>query len=116
VTGQWVSRVLEGEVERSLAVRDALLLPTLPCVAPPTGRRTITIAGMEVGVQAALTQLRGPFNCSGSPVISLPAGLVGGLPVGVSLVGRIGGDRDLLRVAAWIEATAPPAGRPVISA
>jgi Asp-tRNA(Asn)/Glu-tRNA(Gln) amidotransferase A subunit family amidase len=65
-----------------------------------------------VGVQAALTRLPGPFNCSGSPVLSLPAGLVDSLPVGVSLVGRIGGDRDLLDVAAWVEAAAPAIGRP----
>jgi Asp-tRNA(Asn)/Glu-tRNA(Gln) amidotransferase A subunit family amidase len=63
-------------------------------------------------VQAALTRLPGPFNCSGSPVLSLPAGISGGLPVGVSLVGRIGGDRELLRVAAWVEAQAPAIGRP----
>jgi aspartyl-tRNA(Asn)/glutamyl-tRNA(Gln) amidotransferase subunit A len=103
-------------VEGLLAGRDALLLPTLPCVAPPAGRRTVTVAGEEVGVQAALTRLPGPFNCSGSPVVSLPAGTADGLPVGASLVGRIGGDRDLLRLAAWVEAAAPPVGRPVISA
>ena len=76
-----------AEVEGLLAGRDALLLPTLPCVAPAAGERTVTIAGTEVGVQAALTRLPGPFNCSGSPVLSLPAGLVDGLPAGVSLVG-----------------------------
>jgi aspartyl-tRNA(Asn)/glutamyl-tRNA(Gln) amidotransferase subunit A len=103
-------------VEGLLAGRDALLLPTLPCAAPRAGERTVTIAGTEVGVQAALTRLPGPFNCSGSPVVSLPAGLVGGLPVGVSLVGRIGGDRDLLRLAAWVEGLAPVVGRPAVGA
>jgi aspartyl-tRNA(Asn)/glutamyl-tRNA(Gln) amidotransferase subunit A len=103
-----------AEVEGLLAGRDALLLPTLPCAAPATGQRTITIAGQEVGVQATLTRLPGPFNCSGSPVLSVPAGQVGGLPVGVSLVGRIGGDRDLLAVAALAEAVAPPIGRPAL--
>jgi aspartyl-tRNA(Asn)/glutamyl-tRNA(Gln) amidotransferase subunit A len=115
-----------AEVEGLLADRDALLLPTLPCAAPATGQRTITIAGQEVGVQATLTRLPGPFNCSGSPVLSLPAGRVRptgaplrpdpsvGLPVGVSLVGRIGGDRDLLAVAALAEAVAPPIGRPAL--
>jgi aspartyl-tRNA(Asn)/glutamyl-tRNA(Gln) amidotransferase subunit A len=103
-----------AEVEGLLAGRDALLLPTLPCVAPATGQRTIVLDGTEVGVQAALTRLPGPFNCSGSPVLSLPAGAVGGLPVGVSLVGRIGGDRRLLAVAAWAEALAPPVGRPAL--
>jgi aspartyl-tRNA(Asn)/glutamyl-tRNA(Gln) amidotransferase subunit A len=105
-----------AEVEGLLAGRDALLLPTLPCAAPPAGERTVTIAGTQVGVQAALTRLPGPFNCSGSPVVSLPAGLAGGLPVGVSLVGRIGRDRDLLRLAAWVEALAPAIGGPAIGA
>jgi aspartyl-tRNA(Asn)/glutamyl-tRNA(Gln) amidotransferase subunit A len=101
-----------AQVEGLLTGRDALLLPTLPCVAPAVDARTVTIAGTEVGVQAALTRLPGPFNCSGSPVVSLPAGLAGHLPVGVSLVGRIGGDRDLLGVAALVEAAAPAIGRP----
>jgi aspartyl-tRNA(Asn)/glutamyl-tRNA(Gln) amidotransferase subunit A len=105
-----------AEVEGLLAGRDALLLPTLPCAAPPAGERTVTIAGTRVGVQAALTRLPGSFNCSGSPVLSLPAGLVGGLPVGVSLVGRIGGDRALLSLAAWVEAVAPDIGGPAVHA
>ena len=91
-------------------------MPTLPCVAPPAGSRTVTIAGTEVGVQAALTRLPGPFNCSGSPVLTLPAGLVGGHPVGVSLVGRIGADRDLLGVAAWVEALAATVRPPAMGA
>jgi aspartyl-tRNA(Asn)/glutamyl-tRNA(Gln) amidotransferase subunit A len=105
-----------AEVEGLLAGRDALLLPTLPCAAPAVGARTVTIAGTELGVQAALTRLPGPFNCSGSPVLSLPAGLADGLPVGVSLVGRIGRDRDLLRLAAWVEEQAPGIGTPAIFA
>jgi aspartyl-tRNA(Asn)/glutamyl-tRNA(Gln) amidotransferase subunit A len=105
-----------AEVEGLLAGRDALLLPTLPCVAPLASERTVTIAGTRVGVQAALTRLPGVFNCSGSPVLSLPAGLVDGLPVGISLVGRIGGDRDLLSLGAWVEQLAPAIGRPAIHA
>jgi Asp-tRNA(Asn)/Glu-tRNA(Gln) amidotransferase A subunit family amidase len=97
-----------AEVEGRLAGRDALLLPTLPCPPPAVGQRTVTLGGVEVGVQAALTRLPGPFNCSGSPVVSVPAGPVrpGSLPVGVSLVGRIGGDRELLALAAWVEGVA----------
>jgi len=44
----------------------------------------------------------------------VPVGVAGGLPVGASLVGRIGGDHELLRVAAVVEDairfTARPAG------
>jgi aspartyl-tRNA(Asn)/glutamyl-tRNA(Gln) amidotransferase subunit A len=105
-----------AQVEELLAEREALLLPTLPCVAPETGRRTVTVAGVTAGVQEALTALPGPFNCSGSPVVSLPAGLAGGLPVGASLVGRAGGDHRLLRLAAWVESVAPRIGRPSVPA
>ena len=105
-----------AEVEGLMAGRDALLLPTLPCAAPLASERTVTIDGTTVGVQAALTRLPGPFNCSGSPVLSLPMGLVDSLPVGASLVGRIGGDRALLSLAAWVEAVAPGIGRPAIHA
>ena len=102
--------------EGSLAEREALLLPTLPCVAPETGQRTVSIAGVTGGVQETLTALPGAFNCSGSPVVSVPVGLVDGLPVGASLVGRIGGDHELLRVAAWVEGVAPRIGRPSVPA
>jgi aspartyl-tRNA(Asn)/glutamyl-tRNA(Gln) amidotransferase subunit A len=107
-------------VEALLGEREALLLPTLPCVAPETGRRTVTVAGVGAGVQPALTGLPGPFNCSGSPVVSLPVGLVpsngGRLPVAASLVGRLGGDHELLRLAAWAEAVVPRIGRPSVPA
>jgi aspartyl-tRNA(Asn)/glutamyl-tRNA(Gln) amidotransferase subunit A len=101
-------------VEALLAERAALLLPTLPCVAPETGHATVTVAGVTGGVQETLTALPGAFNCSGSPVVSVPAGLAGGLPVGASLVGRIGGDHELLRVAAVVEGAAGFTGRPAL--
>jgi aspartyl-tRNA(Asn)/glutamyl-tRNA(Gln) amidotransferase subunit A len=101
-----------AEVEQLLAGRDALLLPTLPCVAPEAGRRTLTVDGVTAGVQAALTALPGAFNCSGSPVLSLPVDLVGGLPVAASLVGQVGGDAALLRLGAWVEAQVPSIGSP----
>jgi Asp-tRNA(Asn)/Glu-tRNA(Gln) amidotransferase A subunit family amidase len=41
---------------------------------------------------------------------------VDGLPAGVSLVGRIGGDRELLSLGAWVEDLAPDIGRPAIHA
>jgi Asp-tRNA(Asn)/Glu-tRNA(Gln) amidotransferase A subunit family amidase len=91
-------------VEEVLDQHDALLLPTIPVVAPEHASRTVRLGDAgEMGVQVALTALPGPFNCSGSPAVSLPVGLVDGLPVGASLVGRIGGDHELLRVAAVVE-------------
>jgi Asp-tRNA(Asn)/Glu-tRNA(Gln) amidotransferase A subunit family amidase len=102
--------------EQALAGRDALVLPTMPVPAPRHHDRTVLLGGVPVGVQAALTALPGSFNCSGSPVLSLPAGVSDGLPVGTSLVGRIGGDGELLRVAAALEPVLPAPGRPPTSA
>jgi len=104
-------------VEEVLDEHDALLLPTIPVVAPERASQTVRLGdGSEMGVQVALTALPGAFNCSGSPVVSVPVGLVDGLPVGASLVGRIGGDYELLRVAAAVEAAAHFTGRPVLHA
>ena len=102
-------------VEGLLADRDALVLPTIPVVAPRIGSRVLGLGdGRQMGVQEALTALPGAFNCSGSPVVSLPVGLAGGLPVGLSLVGRIGADRGLLAVAGAVEAAARFSGRPAL--
>jgi aspartyl-tRNA(Asn)/glutamyl-tRNA(Gln) amidotransferase subunit A len=104
-------------VEELLGGRDALLLPTIPVVAPERASRVVRLGdGSELGVQVALTALPGAFNCSGSPVVSMPVGLVDGLPVGASLVGRIGGDHELLRMAAVVEDAARFTGWPVLHA
>jgi len=97
--------------------QEVLIADGEPVVAPEIASHTVRLGdGSAMGVQVALTALPGAFNCSGSPVVSLPVGLVDGLPVGASLVGRIGGDYELLRVAAAVEAAAHFAARPVLHA
>jgi aspartyl-tRNA(Asn)/glutamyl-tRNA(Gln) amidotransferase subunit A len=104
-------------VEELLAERDALLLPTIPIVAPERTSQVVRLGdGSEIGVQVALTALPGAFNCSGSPVVAVPVGLVDRLPVGASLVGRIGADHELLRVAKLVEDAAHFTGRPAVHA
>ncbi|HEY2043592.1 MAG TPA: amidase family protein [Jatrophihabitans sp.] len=54
-----------------------------------------------------------PCAVTGSPSLTMPAGLVHGLPVGISVLGRRGQDEDLLSFAAALEAllgspVAPP--------
>ena len=76
---------------------DILLLPTVPITAPP-------ISG-EGAVEMArkLTRFTACFNIPGLPAISIPAGKVDGLPVGVQLVSSAFGEGLLLRVAQELE-------------
>ena len=104
-------------VEDLLGTRDALLLPTIPVVAPSRDTPVLELGdGRRMGIQEALTALPGAFNCSGSPVVSVPVGSLDGLPVGLSLVGRIGGDQELLGVAAAVEDAARFSARPALFA
>ncbi|GAA4481313.1 amidase [Actinoallomurus oryzae] len=75
---------------------DLLALPTVPITAPPLGaRRTDGVPD----VRTALLALTSPWSVLGLPAVSVPAGLVDGLPVGLQLVGPAGGEDLLLAVA-----------------
>jgi amidase len=79
---------------------DAIVLPVSRTVAPliPTGEPTFDEYFGD-------TQLTAPFNVTGHPVVSLPVGKSGHLPVGLQIVGARGTDHRLLAIASLIENT-----------
>jgi len=92
--------VLQREVDAALTQHDALLLPTLPIPAPPIGAATVEVAGKPEQVRAMMLRLTQPFNVTGHPAISIPAGNTrSGLPVGVQLVGCRHQTDGLLKIA-----------------
>ena len=79
-----------------LAACDAILLATTLTPAPP-------FAAFDKG--AAWTPMRTlPFNVTGHPAMSVPAGFAGRLPLGLQIVGRTGDEAGVCRVAAAFEA------------
>ncbi|HWL46739.1 MAG TPA: amidase family protein, partial [Sphingomonadaceae bacterium] len=53
----------------------------------------------DAAASLRLTALVRPFNLSGHPALSIPIETPDGLPVGLQLVGRIGGDAALTALA-----------------
>ncbi|MCK9519921.1 MAG: amidase family protein [Dehalococcoidia bacterium] len=103
------------QVNRFLDEYTLLLTPTL--AAPPfkaEGPPPMVIAGKEVG-PAGFIPFTYPFNLTGHPAASLPAGLTAaGLPVGLQVVAPRFADKLLLTVSAAFEAANPwpwPKGR-----
>jgi len=85
-------------VDAVLAQVDALVLPTMPGF-PPTLAEAID-PGAAIG---GLTGFVRPFNLSGHPALTMPVVAANGLPAGIQLVGRRGGDAALCAVARWLE-------------
>ena len=93
--------VLAREVDAALAQHDALVLPTLPIVAPPIGAATVEVGRGREPVRNVMLRLTQLFNVTGHPAVSIPAGPTSssGLPCGVQLVGCRHQTDVLLKVA-----------------
>lgn len=91
--------VLQQTMRALFEQADFVLTPSTACVAWPLGvSHPEQIDGQPVGPRghAVFTALA---NAAGLPAISLPAGLVGGLPCGLQLIGPAGADAAVLALA-----------------
>ena len=95
---------------------DIIVMPTLTRTAVPLQEalfEPIEIEGRKVDtVRKAWFPYTHPFNLSGNPAVTLPAGFHSdGLPVAIQLVARRGADALLCRAAALFEQARPWDGR-----
>ena len=96
-------RRLRAAYDAVLAAYDLLLMPTLPMTATKLPQDSapiseILLRGFEMLPNTA------PFDCTHHPAMSLPCGLVDGLPVGLMLVGRQYAESTIYQAAAAFEA------------
>jgi amidase len=104
---------LRAAYDQALARFDVLVMPTLP-------HRATLLPGPDAPLEESLARgfqmadNTAPFDVSGHPACSVPAGLADGLPVGMMIVGRRFDDATVLRAAHAFEQLvggfpAPPA-------
>ena len=94
-------RHFAGGLAQLLTEVDLLLAPTLAIPVPAREPDWIR----EEGIFERILRFTAPFNLSGHPALSLPAGLADdGLPVGIQLVARPLEEGLLLRAARVLEA------------
>jgi aspartyl-tRNA(Asn)/glutamyl-tRNA(Gln) amidotransferase subunit A len=97
-------RTLRHEVDAALSGQDALLLPTLPIVAPPLGANQVQVGAAREPVRNVMLRLTQLFNLTGHPAITLPCGSSSsGLPCGLQLAGATGQTDNLLHIARGVE-------------
>jgi Asp-tRNA(Asn)/Glu-tRNA(Gln) amidotransferase A subunit family amidase len=84
---------LRARVDDALESWDAIVLPATAAVAP-------ALADPEL--REPLLRFTRPFSLTGNPVIVVPFPSRG-LPVGIQVVGRVGGERRLVAVARMME-------------
>jgi aspartyl-tRNA(Asn)/glutamyl-tRNA(Gln) amidotransferase subunit A len=98
---QKVRTLIRREFQDAFKKYDALITPTSPTVPFKIGEKTADPVQMYLSDVCTL-----PVNIAGIPGLSVPAGLVNGLPVGMQILGPLFSEEVLLRIAyAYEQAT-----------
>lgn len=106
VAAQRYRALLTREIDDTLARVDLLAMPTVVMVAPRWGIESFDVGGETLDVLNAFIRLTAPFNLSGHPALSVPAGLTeNNLPVGVQFAAARLREDILIRAATAIEHT-----------
>lgn len=92
------------EVAAVFRTVDIILAPTTPFAATPIGQRTIEVDGRDVVVAPNMGLFTQPLSFVGLPVVSVPVAGSEPMPLGVQIIGAPYAEKNVLRVAAALEA------------
>ena len=81
-----------NKVERIFNVVDAIITPTVPVIAPKIN----DVMGKELDFRVVATRYVAMANLLGFPAISIPAGKVEGMPIGLQIIGKILDDNKMM--------------------
>lgn len=96
VQGRAEALAFERRLDATLAQYDVLLVPTLRVLPPERGEVSATDVSDVTGNTA-------PFSLTGNPVVTVPAGSVDGVPVGIQIVAQDFADGTALAGARLVE-------------
>ncbi len=99
-----VRAAFAAEVDAALDRVDALVLPTMP------GLPLTLAAAADARATIGSTAFVRPFNLSGHPALSMPLTTADGLPAGLQIIGRRGGDARLCAVARALDIVTEQSG------
>lgn len=94
---------IERRVIRQFSPFDAVMTPALALTPRPVGWYDHTDPERNFAQQVQYTPWTSFVNVSGLPAITLPVAMIDGLPMGVQLIGRPGGEGVLLSIGAQLE-------------
>jgi aspartyl-tRNA(Asn)/glutamyl-tRNA(Gln) amidotransferase subunit A len=100
-------RHIKLEVAEMFRTVDVLIAPTLPSKTPSIGEFTSVVNGRSVDTIEILMHNVGPGNLLGLPSLSMPCGIVEGMPVGMEIIGSALGEQTVLNIALAFESTNP---------
>jgi len=98
-----ITRRLTAAYDAALAEYDLLLMPTMPMKPTPFPAPN---SSREEYFQRALEMIGNtcPFDITHHPAMTVPCGMVGGLPIGMMLIGKHYDEATIYRAAAAFEA------------
>ncbi|MBI6630962.1 amidase [Pontibaca salina] len=104
---QQARRQLKLEFTAALQEVDVLIAPTLPFISPNIGDDKVNINGKQVDFIENCIRFTGPSNLTGLPAMTVPAGVVGNMPVGLQIIGRAFDEARVLNVGLAVEEMKP---------
>jgi aspartyl-tRNA(Asn)/glutamyl-tRNA(Gln) amidotransferase subunit A len=90
---QKIRRLISDDFKRAFASVDVLFAPSTPSVAFQSGEKADPVSMYLSDIYTI------PANLAGLPALSMPAGFMNQLPVGVQLIGRHFDEGTLLNTA-----------------
>lgn len=103
LNAQHIRRQVMDEFHNTFKKVDIIIAPTVPFIAPAIGQHTVSLNDREVMFAEHVSRLIRPTTLIGIPAMTVPCGILEGLPFGIQILGAPFKEATILKVAHQIE-------------